>query len=659
MAGEGALRVALRPAYSPGAPEESSGVQNYVQGLAAGLSGLEGDDVYEFVGTRQQYEALAPFVSGATSFLTLPDVPWLSASTGSGLRSTRLVVRVLETPPGRAARSLRRRARAARPVPRVRAAPLWPSPEVIEGGAYSVVHYAAPAGELTRHPTIYQPWDLQHIHFPEFFTREHLLGRERWRVCSERATYVLVASKFVRDDVIAAYDVDPGRVAVVAPGVPTALHAAPPHPGPSDIPFALYPAQPWKHKNHIRLVDAIALFRDRRVDVRLVCPGPPNPNQSEVRRRVDELGLGSFVQFPGFVSDAELAGLFQQGALPRFPISLRRVRVPCSRGVHRRAAGDVLLDHVTARAHGRRRRPLRSDRRRGNGGRHRAGLDRRGAEDAARRARPRARGGVLVGTPRAVVSGLVPRRGRRVARSRRRRPPEGRRRLCVKLTLVTPTLNAATYLPEALASVRSQQWHDLEHIVVDGGSTDATLDILRAEPNLIVVSEPDGGLYDAINKGIAMATGEIVGFLNADDLLTPGALAAVARGYDATPGAEMIAGGAEVFESTASGTATTVKVNDRGAKLLREQDVVHGAPIFNARFFTPSFLERVGPLDTRWRWSADAEWLMRCPRARPWSCCRRSGRVPVACPLRIAHVPGRHRDRAHRGAKRSRAREDR
>ena len=110
----------------------------------------------------------------------------------------------------------------------------------------------------------------------------------------------------------------------MAPGVPTALHAAalhaaPPHPGPSDIPFALYPAQPWKHKNHLRLLDAIALLRDRGVEVRLVCPGPPNPNQSEVRRRVDELGLGSFVQFPGFVSDTQLAGLFQQARCLVFP----------------------------------------------------------------------------------------------------------------------------------------------------------------------------------------------------------------------------------------------------------------------------------------------------------------------------------------------------
>ncbi len=63
----------------------------------------------------------------------------------------------------------------------------------------------------------------------------------------------------------------------------------------------------------------------------------------------------------------------------------------------------------------------------------------------------------------------------------------------------------------------------------------------------------------------------------------------------------MIAGGAEVFETTAAGTATIVTVNDRGAKLLREQDIIHGAPIFNARFFTRELIERVGPLDTRWR----------------------------------------------------------
>ena len=99
----------------------------------------------------------------------------------------------------------------------------------------------------------------------------------------------------------------------------------------------------------------------------------------------------------------------------------------------------------------------------------------------------------------------------------------------MKITLVTPTLNAERHLDEMLASVGAQDWHELEHIVMDGGSTDRTLGILGAHPAVRVVSDADRGLYDAINRGIALASGEIVGFVNADDLLTPGALAAVER----------------------------------------------------------------------------------------------------------------------------------
>ena len=203
------------------------------------------------------------------------------------------------------------------------------------------------------------------------------------------------------------------------------------------------------------------------------------------------------------------------------------------------------------------------------------------------------------------------------------------------ITLVTPTLDAATYLAEALASVREQRGAEVEHIVVDGGSTDGTLEILRAEPNLRVVSEPDAGLYDAINKGLAMATGDLVGFLNADDLLARGALAAVARAYVACPRVAMVSGGAEVFETTAAGTATLVRVNDRRAKLLRERDIIHGAPIFNARFYTRELIERAGPLDTRWRRCADAEWLMR---------------VLDRAPRRAVIEPVVYRSRAHPGS---------
>jgi glycosyltransferase len=87
-----------------------------------------------------------------------------------------------------------------------------------------------------------------------------------------------------------------------------------------------------------------------------------------------------------------------------------------------------------------------------------------------------------------------------------------------KLSIITATFNAADTLGVCLDSVRDQGV-DVEHILVDGGSTDATLDIVDSYKNSIakLVSEPDQGIYDAMNKGIQMATGDVIGILNADD----------------------------------------------------------------------------------------------------------------------------------------------
>ena len=95
-----------------------------------------------------------------------------------------------------------------------------------------------------------------------------------------------------------------------------------------------------------------------------------------------------------------------------------------------------------------------------------------------------------------------------------------------RISLVTPCLNMAPWLEETLASIHGQGYPDLEHVVVDGGSTDGTLAILeRWRPRLkaLVVGD-DRGLYDAVNKGFAHTTGEVMTYLGADDLLLPGAL---------------------------------------------------------------------------------------------------------------------------------------
>lgn len=101
----------------------------------------------------------------------------------------------------------------------------------------------------------------------------------------------------------------------------------------------------------------------------------------------------------------------------------------------------------------------------------------------------------------------------------------------MKISIITAVFNAAGTIEDTLLSVARQTYPDVEHIVVDGRSTDATLEIVKRHQAKLakVVSEPDNGVYDAMNKGLALASGEVVGFLNADDVyMHPEVLAKVA-----------------------------------------------------------------------------------------------------------------------------------
>lgn len=92
----------------------------------------------------------------------------------------------------------------------------------------------------------------------------------------------------------------------------------------------------------------------------------------------------------------------------------------------------------------------------------------------------------------------------------------------MKVSVVTVSYNSATTIRDTLSSVVNQRFTNVEHIVIDGASDDGTLDLLQSQRSqlAVMVSEPDEGIYDAMNKGIARATGDIIGFLNADDFYT-------------------------------------------------------------------------------------------------------------------------------------------
>jgi glycosyltransferase involved in cell wall biosynthesis len=86
-----------------------------------------------------------------------------------------------------------------------------------------------------------------------------------------------------------------------------------------------------------------------------------------------------------------------------------------------------------------------------------------------------------------------------------------------KISVVTPTLNCGQFIRDCIESVLAQNYENFEHIIVDGGSADGTVDVLREYPHLTWVSDPDDGEVFALNKALKMASGDIIGWLNADD----------------------------------------------------------------------------------------------------------------------------------------------
>jgi len=189
----------------------------------------------------------------------------------------------------------------------------------------------------------------------------------------------------------------------------------------------------------------------------------------------------------------------------------------------------------------------------------------------------------------------------------------------VKITVITVAFNAAATLGDTLRSVAAQGHGDIEHLVIDGGSTDDSAGVFKASagPRSQWFSAPDKGLYDAMNKGVARATGDLIGFLNADDFYRRSdALALIADASDGTPA---VSGGVAIVAADDPARLTRSYPAQPFAPWMLRFGHMPPHPGFYA---TRATFDRVGGFDPALRIGADFEWMLRFHivhglRARP------------------------------------------
>lgn len=186
----------------------------------------------------------------------------------------------------------------------------------------------------------------------------------------------------------------------------------------------------------------------------------------------------------------------------------------------------------------------------------------------------------------------------------------------MRISVITVAFNSAATIADTLRSVAAQSHPDIEHIVIDGASKDDTLDVIRVHGSHVskVVSEPDRGIYDAMNKGLRLATGEMIGFLNADDMLAyPEALADIARA--ATLDVEIDAVFGDLVYVAQTDTERVIR-HWRSGRFSRSRLRYGWMPPHPTFYVRNSRLASLGPFDPRFRIAADYDFVLRC-LARP------------------------------------------
>jgi glycosyltransferase involved in cell wall biosynthesis len=220
-----------------------------------------------------------------------------------------------------------------------------PTPRTAESNFYErlgcdVVHFPFQYHESCRMPTVFNPHDLQHKHFPSFFDDAEIKRRdEQYAQACRSAFTVVVASHAVKRDLQQFYDIDASKIEVIPWSPPPMPQEFQPTEESfrsvrekyrlTDESFALYPAMTWEHKNHLRLLEALALLRERdQKKIRVVCTGQKKDFWPVIEKQVHALGLESQISFLGMVPFSDLCALYRRAEFAVIPSMFEAASAP-------------------------------------------------------------------------------------------------------------------------------------------------------------------------------------------------------------------------------------------------------------------------------------------------------------------------------------------
>lgn len=382
--------------------------------------------------------------------------------------------------------------------------------------------------------------DMQHKYYPEFFDAHTIEWRETYmRQSALKANIIFTLSQNSKRDIVNFYRVDENKVIVTYLGLPSWINEVKTKNNFGSTldkygikgDYLFYPANLWPHKNHKNLILAFNKIR-KKTKLKLIFSGADQEGSNEVKKLCERLKLTNRIKILGYISKDDLPVLYRKAFGMVFPSLFEGFGIPLLEAF-RWGTPVLAADNTSIREVG------------GDAALYFSGESVESIENALiefignkkLRNHLSEKGSVrLKKFDYAITAKETLRALNSIALPENKLSNSNILKKYPKISIITPTFNQGKYIERTIASVLGQKYPNLEYIVVDGKSSDNTLSILKKYSNQITwISEKDKGQTNAINKGIEMATGDIIAYLNSDDTYEKNALFAIAAYFKAHP----------------------------------------------------------------------------------------------------------------------------